>query len=238
MRHLGTGAEAWFAAGPRDIVGVPLEGGALAWYPLGNDEFERPRTDRFLDLLSRVGLGEPLRHYRAVGLGQGFRQKRKRLLETEPDRLVGDCRELVGAVHQRLTHRVLLGPPGYRGDAVRCPDRGAVVEHQPVPQLQIPSQAVILYRMAFDHLRLSVEFCIVAVKRVVHRQSEVAGNIGGGPNRVEGGEVGVRHEGNGLLHLRAPDLWDSECHRTGERRFHQTSSSDSQGSQPFPPGSY
>src|SRR5205814_7285806 len=108
-----------------------------------------------------------------------------------------------------------LGPPPYRGDAVRRPDRGAVVESEPVPQLQIPLQAVILYRMTLDHLRLYVEFSVVAVERVVDCQSKVAGNVGGGPNRVERSKVGVRHKGEGLLRLRVPDLWGGESCRAG-----------------------
>jgi hypothetical protein len=92
------------------------------------------------------------------------------------------------------------------------------VECQPVPQQQIPLRAVILYRMAFDHLRLSVEFRVVAVKRVIDRQGKVAGNVGGSPNRVEGREVCVRHEGDSLLRLGASDLRDGESCRS-ERDF-------------------
>ena len=108
------------------------------------------------------------------------------------------------------------------------------MEGQPVAQPQVPSQAAIFYYMAFDHLRLSVEFRVVPVKRVVDCQSKVAGNVGGSPNRVERGEVGVRHEGKGLLRLRVPELWYGESRRTGKRRFQETPPSHSQRSPPIP----
>src|SRR5260370_2813992 len=72
--HLGTGAEARFSVRARDIIRVLLESDALAGYALGRHEFEWSVADSLLDLLKRVGLGQLLRHDRAIGLGQCIRQ--------------------------------------------------------------------------------------------------------------------------------------------------------------------
>ena len=67
--HLGTGAEARFSVGARDIIRVLLENDALAGYALGRHEFEWPGADCLLYLLKGVGVSQPLRHNRARGLG-------------------------------------------------------------------------------------------------------------------------------------------------------------------------
>src|SRR5271165_4466169 len=72
--HLGTGAKARLAVRARDIFRVLLENDALAGYALGGDEFEWAGADCFLYLLKRVGLGQLLRHDRAIGLRQCIRQ--------------------------------------------------------------------------------------------------------------------------------------------------------------------
>src|SRR5271155_1355205 len=70
VNHLGTGAEARFSFRARDIIRVFLENDALAGYALGRHEFEWPGADCLLNLLKGVGLGQLLRHDRAIGLRQ------------------------------------------------------------------------------------------------------------------------------------------------------------------------
>ena len=61
-----------------------------------------------------------------------------------------------------------------------------------------PALAVVVDGVALDHLRLRIERLVAAVQRFVDHQREVAGDGGGGPHRIEAGQVGLRHEDQGL----------------------------------------
>src|ERR1700722_10460584 len=74
INHLGTGAETRFPVRARDIIRVLLENDALAGYALGRHEFEWSGADCLLYLLKGVGLGQLLRHDRAIGFRQSIRQ--------------------------------------------------------------------------------------------------------------------------------------------------------------------
>src|SRR5438270_12713689 len=68
--HFGTGAEARLPVRARHVIGVLFEYDALAGYALGRHEFKRPGADGLLDLLESVGVGQTLRHDRAIRLRQ------------------------------------------------------------------------------------------------------------------------------------------------------------------------
>src|ERR1700741_2172890 len=74
IHDLGTGAEARFCVGARDIIRIFLENDPLGRYALGRHEFEWPGADCLLYLLKGIGLGQPLRHDRAIRLRQSIRQ--------------------------------------------------------------------------------------------------------------------------------------------------------------------
>ncbi len=56
----------------------------------------------------------------------------------------------------------------------------------------------VLADRAFGHLRLRRELAVEAEQRVEHQEAVVARLVGGGPDRIEHREVGLRHE---LQHL-------------------------------------
>ena len=104
-----------------------------------------------------------------------------------------------------------------RGDAVAGQDLLAVMERQTVAQRQFPGLAVVVDAMARDHLRLHLELGVVAVQRVEHRQRVVAGDIGGGPDRIERRQVGMRDEIDRLRSVRPGDPRGGEGGRRSRR---------------------
>ena len=149
-----------------------------------------------------IGLRQPLRHDRAIDLGQRVRQQRERLLQTEADHLVGRRRELVGARHQRLAERIRAWRSAGSSRHSRAPAPACRRGMQARRAASGPTACRRSRPLALDHLRLHVELGIVAVQRVVDREREVAGDVGRRPHRIERGEIGVRREVDGLAPLR------------------------------------
>jgi sulfur carrier protein ThiS len=84
-----------------------------------------------------------------------------------------------------------MRPRGSRADQrVRL----AVVEFEIGPQLESPGQAVVRDLLRFDHLALRLELLIEAVERVPNHRRGVADHILRAPDRIEIGEVRLRHE--------------------------------------------
>jgi len=77
---------------------------------------------------------------------------------------------------------------------------------------------------ARDHLRLHREVGVEGVERVVDREREIAGDVGGGPHRVERGQVGMRHEGEGRGGLGAADARRGQRGCAGKGRFEDIAS--------------
>jgi hypothetical protein len=73
--------------------------------------------------------------------------------------------------------------------------------------------------MTRRHLRMRLEVVVLTVQRVEHQVRVVARHIGGGPDRIERGEIGLRHEFQHALRLGRQDV--RCCERCGgcERRF-------------------
>ena len=167
---------------------------------LVRQETERSAADDLCELLERIGGGQPRRHDHRLRLHlrQEMRQQRERLLQPPHQRAVVRCLDRIDPRVEGLADRVALQPALQRGDAVARQNRRAVVEHQSLAQLHRPAFAVVVDRVAFDHLRLRVERLVAAVQRLVDHQREVAGDGRGGPHRIEAGQVGLRHEDQGL----------------------------------------
>jgi predicted amidohydrolase YtcJ len=107
----------------------------------------------------------------------------------------GDGR--VHALHeleQRAAHGVALAPALQAGDDVVAGDRLAVVEFQALAQLEGPQPVVGAFGPALDHLRLDLGVLVGAEQGVVDHVAVVAAHVGGGPDRVQDGQVGVRHD--------------------------------------------
>ncbi len=73
------------------------------------------------------------------------------------------------------------------------------MKHQIRAQRDAPDRAVRLTDRGFGHLRLWPILAVEAEQRVEHQEAMVARLVGGGPNRIQHGEVRLRHE---LQHLR------------------------------------
>ena len=68
-----------------------------------------------------------------------------------------------------------------------------------------------------DHLRLDFELGIEAVEGVEYRQRVIARDVGGGPHRIERGEIGVWRERDGGGRLGPHDAQRGQRGRSGER---------------------
>jgi hypothetical protein len=90
--------------------------------------------------------------------------------------------------------RIARSPAINAGDRIPGQHRLAIVEFEARPQAECPGEAVARDFLGLDHLALDLEFGIHAVERVLHQQAGVASDIDGGPDRIEVGEVRVRHE--------------------------------------------
>ena len=155
---------------------------------------ERAAADHLRHLLERVGQRQALGHDHRAGLGAGqrIRQGGERLAEA-PDQgaVVGGLQRIEPGL-DGLADLIALHPAPQRGHAVARQHRRAVVEEQPLAQLHGPAQAAILDQMAFQHLRLGVEFFVAAVQRLEQQVGVVAADHRRRPDRVEAGQVGLR----------------------------------------------
>ncbi len=188
------GARRWLAA--RHVLGELDVHRLVARLELVALEHVRARADVLFDLLVRVGLGDALGHDEGhVGTRLAER------LEHETAGLAQEDAEGVGRrrihalheLHQRRAHRIALAPALQRGDHVLARDRLAVVELQALAQLEGPQPVVAALGPALDHLRLDLGAFVGAEQRVVDHVAVVAAHVGGGPDRIQDRQVGVRH---------------------------------------------
>jgi hypothetical protein len=78
------------------------------------------------------------------------------------------------------------------------------VEAQPLAQPDQDAAAAILDDVALGHLRLRTHLLVQAVQRVPDEVAVVAGDVGGGDDRVEHAEVGDGREAQHPRRLRQP----------------------------------
>ena len=178
----------------RDVGLVLLVDHLAPRHPLVLEHPEGARAGHLLDLLVRVGLRDPLRHHeRDVGvhLPEGGEGHRPRLLQGERDGAVVRRLQLLGLAEQELSHRVPLPPSADGRDAVRGRDRASVVPREPVAQGDGVDPAVVAHRVPRGHLRLGLEVRVRPEEGVVDRVAVVAGDEGGGPDRIDVLEIRV-----------------------------------------------
>ena len=101
---------------------------------------------------------------------------------------------LVDRLQQLLAERVALAPALDRGDAVGGAHRLAVMPFEAVAQRETVGQLVVAGRPLVDHLRLRLEVLVEREQRVEDQIAEIARDIGGGPDRVEDAQIGLRDE--------------------------------------------
>jgi len=94
--------------------------------------------------------------------------------EPEQDCSVVRRGEVVNRAHQHLPEAIALCPATDAGHAVSRKHRRAVVEHQPIPERQLPEFAIILDRVSSDHLRLGPEAVVLGKKRVENQVGVIA----------------------------------------------------------------
>ncbi len=195
MHLLGPGDQAGGALGDRHVARVAVEDHAAAAVEFGFHEDEGAGTGRVINLLERIGLGNPFGHDEtgAADLAQRLEQHRERLLQAQHDAAIIGGRDLV---EHRLELEAVGGALHPAADAlgdVDGADGGAVVEEQAVAQGDGDSLAIVFHQMPGGHLGAGDEGLVDAVERVVDHVAVVAGDVGRGPDRVDRGEIGLRH---------------------------------------------
>src|SRR4029078_650454 len=91
--------------------------------------------------------------------------------------------------------------------------RFTVVEFEVGPQLESPSKTVPGDALRCNHLSLRLQLTVHAVQHVPDEESGIASDICSGPDRVEIGEIGMRHQAQGLRRraLRDRRRWERAC---------------------------
>lgn len=96
-----------------------------------------------------------------------------------------------------LTHRLACGPAPDTGDSIRGQNRFAIMEFQPRPQAERPDQAIRRGFFGLNHLPLRLQVAVDPVQRIPDQECRIARDIGRGPDRIEIGEIRMRHEAHG-----------------------------------------
>ncbi len=197
MRDLRAGRAVWHPVWTRHVVRVAFVDHKRARNTLVRLVAIRSAADHLGDLLVWVGGGKSLRHDRTHagrGLSQRVRQQRERGLEAEQDGGVVGRTDLISGGHQRLAESVARAPPLDAGRTVTGEHLVTVMEHEIGAQRNAPGLSPVLGCSARGHLRLGTVVAVEAEQRVEHQEAVVTGLIGRGPDGVEHGQVGLRHE--------------------------------------------
>ena len=176
-------------------------------HPLVLHELEGSGADDLRHLHRRLESGMLLLHHEGrVGADLAERGEHEAvgLVQGEGERLVVDDRELLGELDELLAHSVLRAPALDGSDAVRGGHRVPVVPHETVAQGEGVGEAIVAHRPVTDHLRLDLEVLVRREQGVVHHVPVVAGDVGGGPDRVDVLEVRVRDDPQDLLRKSRP----------------------------------
>ncbi len=197
MRQLRAGGAVGCAAAARHIFGVSLIHHARAGHAFVRQIAIRSAADHLGDLFVRVGGGEMLRHDRAHAgrrLGERIRQQCERVFQAELDCPIVGCADLVACREQRLAKPIARAPASDRGHTVTRQHLAVIVERQSGTQRDPPGLAAIIGHRALCHLRLRPVLAVETEQRVENQKPVVARLIGRGPDRVQYGQIGLRHE--------------------------------------------
>ena len=158
---------------------------------------ERPRASGISDLLERVSPRHPLGHDRTHigrGLAQRPGQPSPGPLQPNANPPVIRRGDLLGQRIQPLPQHIALRPANDRGHAITPAHRLIIVEFQALAQRDRPGQPITADLMPRRHLRLHPILRIQPIKQVIDHEAVIAHNHGRAPNRVNTGQVGLRHE--------------------------------------------
>ena len=93
-----------------------------------------------------------------------------------------------------LAHAIAHRPAIEAGNAIRRGHLGAIMPHQAVTQAEGPDLAIRRNFFAFHHLALGFKLVVKPVKRIPDQRRGIAHHILRAPDRVEIGQIGLRHE--------------------------------------------
>ena len=181
----------------RCVVTEFLEHRFRARYPFVARKAHRSAADIVADPPERIGRGDACRHDEAArGTDLAERQQHLRvgLLQGPAKGAAVHRDELVLDGLDHLPDQVAHRPAIDARDRILGEHRFAIVELEPSPQPEGPSQAVRGHLFRFDHLALRLEVGVHAVEHVPHQEPGIARDIGRGPDRIEIGEVCVRDQ--------------------------------------------
>lgn len=68
------------------------------------------------------------------------------------------------------------------------------MKEQPLAQTQPPEAPPLLFIGAFQHLQAGAELAVDAEQGIEDEKPVIAGDVGGGPDRIEDGEIGLGDE--------------------------------------------
>jgi hypothetical protein len=91
-----------------------------------------------------------------------------------------------------LAKGIALRPAPNRGDAIAREHWLAIVEHKAWPQSQNPAPAVVFDVNSLDHLRRGNSLSIRNEQRVEYEIAMIAGDVSGGPVRIDYRHVRIR----------------------------------------------
>ena len=160
-------------------------------------EPERPRASGIGDLLERVSPRHPLGHDGAHigrGFAQGPGQPGPGPLQPNANPPVIGRGDLLGQPIQPLPQYIALRPANDRGHAIAPAHRLIIVEFQPFAQRDRPGQPITADLMPRRHLRLHPVLRIQAIQQVINHEAVIAHHNRRAPNRVNAGQVGLRHK--------------------------------------------
>ena len=197
----------------RHVVGVLHIDDLVARLPLVLHEAERPRSHDLLDLLVRGGARDTGRHHErdvARRLADRLQHGPEALAQLERERLAVHGRNLGGVGGQQPAKAVLLHPALERFGAILGDHGLPVMPLEPVTQGERVFHAITRDGMLVHHLRLDLELLVGAKQCVVDQVGVVAGDIRGGPHRVQDLEVGLGDEAQGPATLLGVDTGGRE----------------------------
>ena len=168
-----------------------------ARHPFIAHKAHRAGTNKFSHLLEGISSRQTLRHHerhRRVVLAERQQHLGIGRLQAPTEGTVINRHQFFLDRTDHLAHAITHRPAIEARHAIRRGHFRAVMPHQAFTQLEGPDLAVRRYFFAFDHLALGFQLVVKAVKRVPDQGGSIAHHILRAPDRVEVGQIGLRHK--------------------------------------------
>src|SRR5262249_9694911 len=195
---------------PRRVIGEFFEYRPRAGKPFLAHEAHWPTADILGDRLERIGRRDPRRHDEA-GWRSDFAERDQefgeRFFKHPAEGAVVDGGKLLLDVSDHQTHIVARLPAPEACHDIFREHALAVVKLQFRSQTECPHESVGRYLLAIDHLAPRLKFVVEAIKHVPHQRGGIAHDVLGVPDRIEIGEVRLRHEAQYARLSALADRW-------------------------------